>query len=140
MENTNQTDDRQLEFNFGDRPALSLASTECYLEHALADSIQTLCELAYQVAREHGWWEKERSFGECIALMHSELSEALEFDRHGNPPSDHIPEFTGVEEELADCIIRIFDYCGRNNLRLGKAITSKMKFNDSRPYKHGKKY
>lgn len=32
----------------------------------------------HQNAVEHGWWDEERSFGEIIALCHSELSEALE--------------------------------------------------------------
>lgn len=104
------------------------------------DIINSLIKKAHQNAVAHGWWEEERSFGELIALMHSELSEALEYDRKGNGQSDHIPEFTGVEEELADVVIRIFDYCGRKNLRLGEAVIAKMKFNESRPYKHGKKY
>lgn len=104
------------------------------------DIINSLTKKAHQNAVAHGWWEEERSFGEIIALMHSELSEALEYDRKGNGQSDHIPEFTGVEEELADVVIRIFDYCGRKNLRLGEAVIAKMKFNESRPYKHGKKY
>ena len=104
------------------------------------DIINSLTKKAHQNAIAHGWWNEERSFGEIIALMHSELSEALEYDRKGNGQSDHIPEFTGVEEELADVVIRIFDYCGRKNLRLGEAIIAKMQFNESRPYKHGKRY
>ncbi len=32
----------------------------------------------HDTAREKGWWDKERNDGEMIALMHSELSEALE--------------------------------------------------------------
>ena len=110
------------------------------MNEKIKNVINELCETANKTAVAHGWWDDERSFGECIALMHSELSEALEFDRHGNGASDHIPEFTGVEEELADVLIRIFDYCGRKNLRLGEAIVAKMQFNESRPYKHGKKY
>jgi NTP pyrophosphatase (non-canonical NTP hydrolase) len=73
-----------------------------------------------------------------IALMHSELSEGLEGLRHGNPPSEHIPDFTAVEEELADTIIRILHYSGRRQLRIGQAVVTKMAFNAGRPYKHGK--
>jgi NTP pyrophosphatase (non-canonical NTP hydrolase) len=87
----------------------------------------------------HGWHEKEQEGGTWIALMHSELSEALEYMRHGNPPSDHIAEFSGVEEEFADVIIRIMDYSKMNDLRTPEAIIAKINFNDQRPYKHGGK-
>lgn len=88
----------------------------------------------------HGWWEGERNDGEAIALMHSELSEALEAIRHGNPQSDKIPHFTNLEEELADVIIRILDYSAGRGLRIGEAIAAKHAYNVHRPYKHGKAF
>jgi len=84
--------------------------------------------------------KKERNDGEMIALMHSELSEALEALRHGNLKSDHIPEFSLLEEEMADVLIRIGDFCEARNVRLDKAIKAKMKFNETRPKKHGKEF
>ena len=86
-----------------------------------------------------GFWDSANT-GEKIALMHSELSEMLEADRKSIEVSEHIPEFSGVEEELADLIIRALDFAGYHQLRLGEAILAKMTFNLNRPFKHGKKY
>jgi len=87
-----------------------------------------------------GFWDDDRGAGECIALMHSELSEALEAERHGNPPDEHCPEYDSVTIELADCIIRILDYAGAHDLDIGGAIMAKMRFNETRPHKHGKEF
>ena len=80
---------------------------------------------AHAIAKDHGWWDEERTFGDCIALVHSELSEALEAYRApawqgdlgwrwlpilddetaeiiGNKP-------VGVPSELADVVIRVAD-------------------------------
>lgn len=74
-----------------------------------------------------------------IALMHSELSEALEGLRHGNPPDSHIPEFTSVEAEFADTIIRMMDYAEAKGLRLAEALVAKRMFNMGRERMHGGK-
>lgn len=80
----------------------------------------------------------ESSKLEDIALMHSELSEAVENIRHSCLPSDHIPEFTGEEEEIADLIIRALHYTKKRKLRIIEAVFAKCAFNLTRPYKHSK--
>lgn len=103
-------------------------------------SFITLSNRIHQMAQEKGFWEGDRNQGEIIALMHSELSEALEAIRHGNPPDDKIPEFSGAEAELADCIIRIMDMAPAYGWRIAEAIIAKVQYNASRPYKHGKAF
>ena len=98
-----------------------------------------LAKMANDHARAKGFYEKPNTFGDGIALCHSELSEALEGFRHGNPPSEHIPEFTAVEEEFADVILRIMDMSYERGERVAAAVCEKMKFNAGRPYKHGGK-
>ena len=103
-------------------------------------TIDRLCVEIHDTAIEKGWWESPRNFGELVALCHSELSELLDAARHGNPPSDHIPQFSGEEEEAADVIIRLCDMAEQRGWKLGEAIVAKMRFNKTRPYKHGKKF
>ncbi len=91
------------------------------------------------IATEKGWWKDERNEGELIALMHSELSEALEAMRRGNPPDDKTPEFSGVEAELADVTIRIMDLAAAKGYLVGEAVVAKINYNKNRPYKHGGK-
>lgn len=101
--------------------------------------IKTLVAKAHENAVKHGFWEPPLPFGTAIALIHSELSEALEEERNGNPDvwfacneSDNF--------ELADAVIRIADLCGHLGIDLEEVIEIKMAYNEGRPYKHGKKF
>lgn len=96
-------------------------------------TVKEFIDVCHDVAKSKGWWDEHRNDGELIALMHSELSEALEAMRKDASEED-------VAEELADCCIRIFDYCGAKNIDLQQALLKKIDYNKTRPFKHGKKF
>lgn len=108
-------------------------------------TINELVEQSYTNAKEHGWHDEPRSVGDLIALMHSELSEAFEEHRNGHSPTevyfnpDKPDKPEGIPVELADCIIRIFDFCGLYDINLQEVIDIKMQYNKTRPYRHGGK-
>jgi NTP pyrophosphatase (non-canonical NTP hydrolase) len=93
--------------------------------------INQLCKEAYAIATSKGWHDKPIETGTLLALIHSEVSEALEADRKGDAEN--------FAEELADVCIRIFDLCGSREIDLEKAIHEKMERNKGRSYKHGGK-
>jgi hypothetical protein len=115
-------------------------------------------EMATQIrttAILHGWEETERPMGDWIALAHTELSEAYEDHRNNHLPEeiwyneDGKPE--GILVELADCIIRCLhhmqfivdatlEYRQREETFTPSGIIEeKMKYNETRPYRHGGK-
>lgn len=98
---------------------------------------------AHANAVEKGWW-KNNTFNipEKLALIHSEVSEALEAYRDNemvtyfNSPNK---KPLGFPSELADIVIRIADLCGRMGINLEYEVDLKMDYNRTRSFRHGGK-
>ena len=120
-----------------------------------------LQQQAHNAAKVKGFWDKERNVGESLMLVTSELGEAIDAHQKGNF-LDHSKTSLKIlvnnineesfckrfkaevkdtfEDELADAVIRLFDLAGGMQIDLERHIIAKMRFNQSRPRLHGKRY
>ena len=96
----------------------------------------------YDNAEEHGFLVPIRSLGSDLAMVHCEISEALQAYRAEEPyvyyGEDGKPE--GVAVELADAIFRIMTICGERGIDLESVMEEKYQYNLTRPWMHGKRF
>jgi hypothetical protein len=107
-----------------------------------------LCELANAIHKQNvtkGFDFTQADFAEKLALVHAEISEALEClrDRHMNFDEIYFTENgkpEGFYVELADAMIRILHMFGKFDVDPAAIIGLKMKFNATRPHMHGRNF
>jgi len=107
--------------------------------------IQDVQREVHKTACEKGWWDKPRDVGELLANVHAEVSESWEEYRRPDHDLGLVyyrhdslkPE--GFPVELADIIIRVLDIADHYNINMAHVINTKMRYNRTRPYRHGNK-
>jgi hypothetical protein len=130
-------------------------------------TINDLRDMVHQAAVEKGWWPEkngliQREPAVLHMLMVTEIAEATEEARAGNPPLYYVTNDGRVTDgdlggifpltvagklqkpegeliELADTVIRILDYCGAKGWDIQSAIQIKHDYNQTRAHRHGGK-
>lgn len=121
----------------------------------MSKTIKELQHEIHEVAKEKGFWEKERNMGELLMLTVTELSEAMEAHRAGKFANTSIvlkhEELKDevyfknrikdtFEDEIADAVIRLLDLCTGFGINIEWHIIMKNNYNKTRPKYNGKKY
>jgi NTP pyrophosphatase (non-canonical NTP hydrolase) len=123
-------------------------------------TVEEMQRMAWENSEAHGFHDSlnpphgsawKNYIAAKLALIHSEVSEALEDLRTGNHAAalsssaliqteedEHPGKPYGFMSELADIVIRVGDLAGIVGGDLEAALELKMEYNATRPYRHGK--
>lgn len=110
-------------------------------EWGCAADLNRLRDICHTASVEAGWWAPPENLTLQIwrdvvtptklALVHSEVSEALEGFRK-DLADDHLPHRPMAEVEIADAMIRLLDLAGAHGFDVGGALVEKMAYNARR--------
>jgi NTP pyrophosphatase (non-canonical NTP hydrolase) len=121
-------------------------------------NLNEMAKTIHEANVKKGFYDIVPEIGTSLMLVTSELAEALEADRKSRIANMNLFEaminddkhsFEGAflsaikdtfEDEIADAMIRLFDLSGYLGIDIEKHIDIKLKYNATRPNKHGKKY
>ena len=131
-------------FRRTDNPAASIAeSPKAVMADVMRDGMTYLQDCITAWAIRKGWLtETPRNPAEQLMLIVTELAEACEAFRMGNPPCERpgMEQYSHAAEELADVVIRCFQMAGEHNIPLADVVMAKMAFSETRPVKHSKQF
>lgn len=113
----------------------------------LAESLEDAQARVYEVNKTNGWFDSDRTVGDDLALLHSEVSEMLEAyrdgglaDQTGSPSQPGgLPKPEGFGSEAADVLVRLLDTCQRRGIDLAGEFERKLAYNETRGNRHGGK-
>lgn len=123
----------------------------------LSTGLNDLAKKVHGLNVAKGFYDEQPTKDRQIMLVVGELAEAHEATRKGKTAhKDFVSVATGSleadkgdfelyvkdteEDEIADAVIRLLDYCGNRGIDLDAHINLKLAYNQSRPYRHGKQF
>ena len=105
------------------------------MSRPLADMAQEIRVInaanGWNVLVKADWGDSQYKIPAILALIHSEVSEALEAFRKGDKEN--------FAEELADILIRTLDCAGGVDMDIDGVVASKLDANRKRAWRHGGK-